>query len=227
MLRDENRIEKHNLFTLFVGKAFPRGLSRSAVVNPRNRIVHALARATIVGSSCKLTFYLNWMIGQITVKTYKHGLSVALVRRLSIGLLILGLPVLGSATLGGSLESVQVDQAHFRANIRITQGAAYTVEELTTATDIVVREYVSPGGRVFGVTWRGPFIPEMRQLLGAYFQQYVLAAKAERERHVGRAPLNIQLPGLVVQTGGHMRAYFGRAYDPELLPVGTSPDDIR
>ena len=162
------------------------------------------------------------------MKMYIHGLNAALAGRLSIGLLMtLGLPVLAFATLGGSLESVHADQVQLKANLRIIPGAVYTVHELTTPMDVVVREYVSTGGRVFGVTGHGPFIPGMRQLLGAYFQQYVLAAKAEREHHVGRAPLNVQLPGLVIQTGGHMRAYYGRAYDPELLPVGTSPDDIR
>jgi len=162
------------------------------------------------------------------MKTYTHGLNGALVRGLCVSLLMtLGSPFLAFATLGGSLDSVQTDQAHFKANMTITGGDVYTIHELTTPTHIVMREYVSSGGRVFGVTWRGPFIPEMQQLLGSYFQQYVLAAKAERERHVGRVPLNIQLPGLVVQTGGHMGAYFGRAYDPQLLPVGASPDDIR
>jgi hypothetical protein len=176
----------------------------------------------------ELTSRIKDVTRQVTMKTYMHGLNAALIRGSVIALLIIvGLPFRASATLGGSLESVQADQAHFQANIRITEGGVYKVHELITPTHIVVREYVSLGGRVFGVTWRGPFIPDMQQLLGGYFPRYVLAAKAERERHVGRAPLNIQLPGLVVQTGGHMRAYFGRAYDPQLLPAGASPDDIR
>jgi hypothetical protein len=86
---------------------------------------------------------------------------------------------------------------------------------------------VSADGRVFGIAWEGPFVPNMRQLLGSYFQHYSEAAKAQRESHVGRQPLNIQEPRLVVQTAGHMRAYFGRAYDPELLPNGVSPDEVR
>ena len=162
------------------------------------------------------------------MKSHVRRFNIGQVLRLSFSLwMALGLAFPASATLGGSSESVQADQAHFKANIRITEGNVFTVHELTTPTHVVVREYVSPDGRVFGVTWRGPFIPEMRQLLGVYFQQYVLAAKAERERRVGRAPLNIQLPELVLQSGGHMRAYSGRAYDPELLPAGVSPDDIR
>jgi len=37
----------------------------------------------------------------------------------------------------------------------------------------------------------------------------------------------IQEPGLVVQTGGHMRAYFGRAYVPELVPQGVTIEEIQ
>jgi hypothetical protein len=155
-------------------------------------------------------------------------LRMVLVRGVAIVVsMILGVPFVAYATLGGSVSSVQADQSRFKADIKIIEGNVYTVHELTTPTNIVVREYVSPSGQVFGVAWKGPFIPDMQQLLGGYFQQYAVAAKAEREHHVRRAPLNIQLPGLVVQTGGHMRAYFGRAYDPKLLPAGAMPDDVR
>jgi hypothetical protein len=114
-----------------------------------------------------------------------------------------------------------------RATAKIAEGVAYTVHEIKAPTGTVVKEYVSPAGRVFGVSWRGPFIPDMQQLLGDYFEQYSAAAKAQREGHVGRQPLNIQEPGLVIQTAGHMRAYSGRAYDPGLLPAGVTPNDVR
>jgi hypothetical protein len=90
----------------------------------------------------------------------------------------------------------------------------------------VVREYVSPAGKVFGVAWQGPRIPDLRQLLGAYYAQYESAASAARSvRH--RGPLLIQEPGLVVQSGGHMRAYNGLAYVPDLLPAGVRAEEIR
>jgi len=144
-----------------------------------------------------------------------------------IALLVLGMPSPVCATLGGSLESLQDDQIHLQAKVRNTVVGRYTIHEMTTPTGTVVREYVSPTGRVFGVSWQGPFIPDMRQLLGEYFEQYSQAAKGQRERHVGRAPLDIQEPRLVVQTTGHMRAYSGRAYDPGLLPAGVSDHDIQ
>jgi hypothetical protein len=79
---------------------------------------------------------------------------------------------------------------------------------------------------VFGVAWQGQRIPDLRQLLGAYYDQYERAAAAARiARH--RGPLVIQEPGLVVQSGGHMRAYSGWAYAPDLLPAGVRAEEIR
>jgi hypothetical protein len=131
------------------------------------------------------------------------------------------------AALGGNLDSIQTDQEYMKATIKITQVNSYAVHEIKVPTGTVVREYVSRTGRVFGVAWQGPFVPDMRQLLGSYFDHYSEAAKAQRQSYVGRRPLNIHESGLVMQTAGHMRAYSGRAYDPELLPPGVSADDIR
>jgi hypothetical protein len=130
------------------------------------------------------------------------------------------------AALGGDIGSVETDQAHMNARITVTHADAYDVHELQAPGGTVVKEYVSPAGTVFAVAWRGPFVPEMQQVLGSYFQQYSAALQAQ-EKHYGHSPLNIQQPGLVVQTGGHMRAYFGRAYIPGMLPQGTKADDIK
>jgi len=56
------------------------------------------------------------------------------------------------------------------------------VHEITTSYGTVVREYVSPGDKVFAVSWRGPVIPELRQMLGNYYAQYEQAASAPRVR---------------------------------------------
>jgi hypothetical protein len=151
----------------------------------------------------------------------------AWIRQVTCALLALGSRLPASAALGGTLESVQADQAHMEASIKISYGRAYTVHEMTGQTRTTVREYVSPAGKVFGVAWQGPFIPDLRQILGSYFEQYSQAAKAERESHVGRRSLNLQEPGLVMQSSGHMRAYSGWAYDPSLLPAGVSAAEIR
>ena len=100
---------------------------------------------------------------------------------------------------------MQVDQTRLEATLRVMPAERLTVHELKTA-GTTVREYVSPAGMVFGVAWQGTAMPDLRQLLGAYFDQYVATAAARRTR---RAPVLIELPGLVVSqagTCGHLRA---------------------
>jgi hypothetical protein len=154
----------------------------------------------------------------------KSNFPISLI---GIVLLMLALTLPALAALGGDVTSVQEDQAHLKGSLKTTQAEAYTVHEIKASGGTVVKEYVSPAGKVFAITWRGPFIPNMQQLLGTYFEQYAQAAKAQRESHVGRRPLNIQQPGLVFQNGGHMRGYFGRAYVPEMVPQGVSPDALQ
>ena len=148
---------------------------------------------------------------------------------LSVGIFIsaLGFPPAAFAALGGSVESVQNDQARLAAKLKTTPANAYTVYELTEPFGTIVREYVSVSGQVFAVTWRGPFVPDMKQLLGGYFEQYSLAAKGQTASRSRGLPLDIREPHLVVQAAGHMRAYSGRAYDPALLPLGVGAHDVQ
>jgi hypothetical protein len=146
----------------------------------------------------------------------------------ALSLLTLSSPLSVFGALGDSTSSVLVDQARMKASLRIVQESTYTVHEMKSPNGTVVREYVSQSDeRVFGVTWQGPTIPDLKQLLGTYFQRYSEAAKSERESRVGRRPLNVQKPGLIVQTAGHMGAFSGRAYDPELLPAGVDAKVIQ
>jgi hypothetical protein len=149
------------------------------------------------------------------------------VRAGAIVLLTLGVSLQSFAALGGTLDSVESDQSHMKASVKVTTAGTYTIHELKASSGTTIREYVSSDGRVFGVTWEGPFIPDMQQLLGTYFEQYAKGVKAQREAHVGRRPLNIEMSNLIVQASGHMRAFYGRAYDPGLLPAGIGADDIR
>jgi hypothetical protein len=146
---------------------------------------------------------------------------------MGIVLLMLALPLPALAALGGDVSSVQEDQAQMKGTLKTTERTAYTVHEIKAGDTTVVREYASPAGEVFGVSWQVPFIPDMKQLLGSYFEAYSSAAQAQRTAHRGRAPLNIQQPGLVVESNGHMRSYSGRAYDPGKFPQGVIANDIR
>jgi len=127
------------------------------------------------------------------------------------------------ATLGETQATVETDRLQVGGTLRVVPSAAYSVHELQTPSGTVVREYVSPAGIVFGIAWQGPSMPDLRQVLGAYFDRYVEAA-AKRS---ARGPVAIEQPGLVMQSGGHMRAFIGRAYIPEALPPGVAADAIR
>ncbi|MFX1763565.1 DUF2844 domain-containing protein [Paraburkholderia sp. A1RI-2L] len=104
--------------------------------------------------------------------------------------------------------------------------ASYTVKQTTLANGIVVREYVSQAGMVFGVAWNGPQPPDLATLLGNYFPQYVSGVQANRARGV-RGPGAVESSGLVVHSGGHMGAFSGEAWLPQALPAGVSTSDIQ
>ena len=141
---------------------------------------------------------------------------------------ILTLPVPASASLGDDVGSVQADRARMRGVQRTTRTELYTVHEIKASSSTVVREYVSSAGKIFAVAWQGPFIPDLRQLLGGYFERFSQASQARNiNRPRIRGPILIQEPGLVVQSGGHMRAYFGRAYIPDQVPKGVNIEEIR
>ncbi len=131
------------------------------------------------------------------------------------------------AALGGDLNSVQEDKTHMKATVQIKQGADYAVHEIKDTHGTIVREYVSPAGRVFGVAWQGPFMPDINQLMGTYFQQFSAAAQEDHQKRPGRHPLSLKQPGLVVETGGHMRAFYGRAYVPDMVPQQVNAGEIR
>ena len=130
------------------------------------------------------------------------------------------------AALGGNITSVQADAVSLQARVESRQLAGYTLHEMRSATGTTVREYESPGGTVFAVGWKGPFPPNLKQLLGSQFEEYQEAMK-NLSGHAGHGPITIRLPNLVVQLAGHMGDYSGRAYIPDKVPAGTSLESIR
>jgi len=129
------------------------------------------------------------------------------------------------AALGGDVSSVQKDRARFKASLQLSPAAHHSVHELKAPTGTVIREYVTTDGRVFGVTWQGHWRPDLRQLLGPYFADFQQAAKAKRTGRNG--PLSSRSSRLVIEMGGHPRAFRGRAYVPDLVPADVPEDEIQ
>ena len=126
--------------------------------------------------------------------------------------------------LGQDVSSVASDQAHLKASTRVLVTVSYTVHEMRTPTGTIVRQFASPAGTVFAVTWQG-FSPDLRQLLGDYFEEYVNAANSQHPRR-GRG-VYVDTGDLVVETGGHMRFAVGRAYLRSRLPQGVDANALR
>ena len=130
------------------------------------------------------------------------------------------------ATLGEDVSTVRADQARIQATETIRQKSAYSIHELQSPSGMAVREYASPSGKVFAVAWHGPSMPNLKQLLGSHFQEYQQALQTQGQR-VRRGPVLVQLPDLVVELGGHMRDFRGRAYLPDQMPSGVRAEEIR
>lgn len=142
------------------------------------------------------------------------------------GLLIVFLSAVSTvcfAALGGDMASIQADQTQMRARREVTQAARYSIHEMRTESGIMVREFVSPAGKVFGVSWQGPTRPDMQQMLGSYYDEY----KQTLPTHRVHGPITIQTGNVILQSGGHQRALFGRAYVPELVPDGVRLAEIQ
>ncbi|MGN6666059.1 MAG: DUF2844 domain-containing protein [Trinickia sp.] len=128
----------------------------------------------------------------------------------------------------GAVSSSIAPIAHVASGAAGTATAApYTVTQTTYGSGTVVREYLSTTGMVFGIAWTGPVMPNLSVLLGAYFPQYTDALAAQRAARPGRGPVVVDLPGLVVHSGGHMGSFGGQAYLPSALPAGVSATDIQ
>lgn len=143
----------------------------------------------------------------------------------SLAVTALGVSTLAHAALGDTVESVQADKATMRAKAQVSRGAGdYTVHEIQLPSGTVVREYASSDGKIFAIAWEGPSLPDIKQLLGKYFQRYASAMEGRRpaQRHAV-----VRQQDLVVQSHGRMGAFSGHAYLPQALPQGVSPEALQ
>jgi hypothetical protein len=133
-------------------------------------------------------------------------------------------PCVASATLGEPESSIAAEPQLRHASIKATEAGVYRIHETQLPSGTVLREYAATNGNVFAVTWHGPFVPNLKQLLGHYFEEYAAGAKANRIDH---HHVEVRQSDLVVQAGGHMRATAGLAYLPQALPAGVSPEELQ
>ena len=110
-------------------------------------------------------------------------------------------------------------------SLKTTTTAAYALHEILTPNGMRVREYVAPSGTVFAVAWKGPWHPDLQELLGSHFSEYQ-AAVQDPNRHPSHGPMTFHVQNLVVELAGHMRDFSGRAYLADQLPSGVDLESI-
>jgi hypothetical protein len=145
-------------------------------------------------------------------------------RLLAVLFALLVVALSGFAALGGSEESVMSDQVKFQASRRIVPEHGYRIHEITRGDGTLIKEYVSLDGKVFGVSWKGPTLPDLSQLLGSSFVELknMVHPKAGR-----RKTAVVRNSDLVVESTGHTRAFQGRAYLNSLLPAGITQEVVQ
>lgn len=122
------------------------------------------------------------------------------------------------AALGGHPAQFGAKAIRQQVQTATTPVTGYTVNQTTLDGGTSVREYVDASGNVFAVAWSGPFLPNLKELLGPYFDQMTAAQGRQRQR-----PQVVNQSDLVIQSGGHMGAFQGRAWLTGKLPAGFDP----
>ncbi len=141
-----------------------------------------------------------------------------------VSVLLLAYAGASHAALGGLPEQFNAEGTAVASTVSSTM-SNYVVRDTTLTTGTQVREYIAADGLVFAVTWDGPVLPDLKALLGKYFD--AMAAESERMPRAGRSHLGVNLPEVVINSGGHMRAFHGSAWIPAQFPAGFSADDVR
>ncbi len=96
-------------------------------------------------------------------------------------LLAQGFPQSARAALGGGLDSVEADRMSMKGLTLPMAATQQRVLQLPSGT--VVTEFLTPNGAVYAVSWHGPALPNLRQILGNYFARYQTAARTPVVRH--------------------------------------------
>jgi hypothetical protein len=129
------------------------------------------------------------------------------------------------AQLGGTMPATP--HAASTAIVNTLADASIRIRAWTDEGGTRIHEYATGDGLIFAYTWDGPTIPDLSRLLGQYAASYrAKAAELAATRSSLHASRIVQ-PDLIVDSGGQMRSYVGRAWLPAAMPPGISPADLQ
>jgi hypothetical protein len=130
------------------------------------------------------------------------------------------------AILGEKVASITADKTRFKAkSYKRMQSDSYSIHEMEIDGNIV-KEFASPDGDVFAVSWRGLKPPNLETLFGKHYDDYKKQFD-QQPRQKGRQPIQVKASNVVVRHGGHMRDLFGNACIPNLMPADHRCEDFQ
>lgn len=125
------------------------------------------------------------------------------------------------AELGGTMPNLAVSGP---SAARTLLNGALRERTWTDAGNTTINEYATSTGLIVAYAWQGPTMPDLHVLLGKYSDSYKAGAAAgSGNLHASR----VARSDVIVETGGPMRGYVGRAWLPAALPAGGTSDDIQ
>ncbi|MDR5738619.1 MULTISPECIES: DUF2844 domain-containing protein [unclassified Caballeronia] len=133
-----------------------------------------------------------------------------------------GVSPLSHAQLGATGRTADASDG---AVVNRSGSGLVTYRETTDAHGVAVRQYVDSTGAVYAVSWRGPAMPDVQALLGAYFQRFREAANASAG-DAGLHTSRVMDGELVVENRTRLREFSGRAWLASALPPAVSAADI-
>lgn len=140
-----------------------------------------------------------------------------------LAVLTLCLPLQASwASLGDAADSVESDRIRMRAHRSISRTVGYTVHELTTTDGSRIRQYVSPRGEVFAVSWVARHKPDLSTLLGKSSTEYAAAASHALRSSTMRHQLSYSGAEVDIHATEHLQVFKGYAVLRKQAPAGLT-----
>jgi hypothetical protein len=131
------------------------------------------------------------------------------------------------AVLGEPVSSVHSDQMRMQGVRRTSVALRYEVHEIRMADGAFVRQFASPAGQVFALTWRSPLKLQLQPLLGQYFANYQQAIQQASTGRGFSRQSHVQASDLVVTESAAMGLFSGQAYVQSLVPGGVDVRALR
>ncbi|BCF88009.1 DUF2844 domain-containing protein [Paraburkholderia largidicola] len=128
------------------------------------------------------------------------------------------------AQLGGTMAASQVND---NSTQRVLPGSAVRVRSTIDAGGTTINEYATRDGLIFACAWQGPTMPDLTRILGPYAERYRANAAAQFNATGHLHASRVEQPDVIIEAGGQMRSYVGRAWLPAALPADVSLVDLR